>query len=594
MQTITPESDCLDLEFAEASHQPGVASSSVFARYGLSSLDVLLCFGAFAAMCAYTPFFFSWHSAPRMVIVLVAVLPGLMALGWLARVGDRPAQLAVAFLAWAVVSAAFSDNVGLSLRGTVIQNSSVLTYAAAFGLWALAHFMSGAGRKLMLGTVMVGVGLNAAVGAAQVVFQLEDRNLGLSGGRALGLTPNPIELAALMLVGIFVCLAFVSPVESRRWLRPAAFGLFAFGAVLAFTSTRIALLAFVIVAIGDTVRTRSAQRMIGAALAAGGVIVGTALSRLFQLGSDPLSRAGSVDAGGREDWWVAGWHAFAERPILGWGVGRFRSAIQGELSFEHVALSADSQAIPDAHNIVVGMVVALGIPGLVLLACFAAAVSRRASGVYSLALIAVPMIWLLQPIAQTTLILYMTLLGIAVTTRAENRPTLAGLPNSVKPGVWVTAVLLGIGAASWVMVAEYRLSQAALALDGAAFESAAGMYLGDPILSDVGATIWIGRLTFDDDAADRIVAQMERTVELEPTRSYWHARLGLGLAQQEDWEGAVAAANRALELQPTSIQAWSTLLYVAEQTGDQELYGPAMNAVCRLELDSCVGDRPAE
>ena len=83
-----------------------------------------------------------------------------------------------------------------------------------------------------------------------------------------------------------------------------------------------------------------------------------------------------------------------------------------------IAANGDSQAIPDAHNIFVSMAVELGVPGMMLLVVFGFCVARRATGVYALALIAVPIIWLLQPIALTTVILYMVLLGIAVTSGA--------------------------------------------------------------------------------------------------------------------------------------------------------------------------------
>ena len=119
------------------SANPRRGGKSAFARFGLSSLDVLMCFAVFAAMCAYTPFLYTWFWAPRMAIILVVVLPGLIALGWLARSGDRAARIAVGFLAWTFVSAMFSDNAWLSLRGTIAQNMSVLSIAAVFGLWAL-------------------------------------------------------------------------------------------------------------------------------------------------------------------------------------------------------------------------------------------------------------------------------------------------------------------------------------------------------------------------------------------------------------------------------------------------------------------------
>ena len=135
----------------------------------------------------------------------------------------------------------------------------------------------------MLGTVLVGVSVNGAVGAIQILFQLDEGNLGLLDGRAVGLTPNPIELAALMLVGLFVCLVLVSegPLGSHRL---AVTGLFAYGTVLSFTSTRIALIAFLVVSIGTLATRRNRNQLIGSGVAILGIVSGTVLSRLFGLG----------------------------------------------------------------------------------------------------------------------------------------------------------------------------------------------------------------------------------------------------------------------------------------------------------------------
>ena len=560
---------------------------SAFARHGLSTLDVLMSFAVLAAMCAYTPFLYTWFWAPRMAIVLATVLPGMIALGCLARGGDRAARLAVGFLAWTFVSAMFSDNAWLSLRGTIAQNTFVLSYAAALGLWALAHYMSKAGRRLMLGAVLVGVSLNGVVGAIQIFFQLDDRNLGLSGGRAVGLTPNPIELAALMLVGLFICLVLVSE-GSLGSHRLALLGLFGYGSVLSFTSTRIALIAFLVVSIGTLATRRNRNQLAGFGFALLGVVSGTVLSRLFGSVGDVLSRSSTSNPGSRGDWWVAGWHALMERPVLGWGVGRFRSAIQGELPFGPIAANGDSQAIPDAHNIFVSMAVELGVPGMVLLVMFGFCVARRTTGVYALALIAVPIIWLLQPIALTTVIVYMILLGIAVTSGnrpgVPTQPDLDRLPTAIR-SMLVGATVVGMAAAGWFLVAEYRLSEAAFDFDGDAFDGAAAMYFGDPIVSDLGIDIWAPASLYDPDFGDQLIERMAKTVDLEPTRAYWRARLAWGLAHQADYREATAEAHRALDLQPTSALAWQTLLFVSDQTDDDQLHLDAMDAVCRLRSE---------
>ena len=157
---------------------------------------------------------------------------------------------------------------------------------------------------------------------------------------------------------------------------------------MSFTSTRIALIAFLVVSIGTLATRRNRNQLAGFGVALLGVVSGTVLSRLFGSVGDVLSRSSTSNPGARGDWWVAGWHALMERPVLGWGVGRFRSAIQGELPFGPIAANGDSQAIPDAHNIFVSMAVELGVPGMVLLVTFGFCVARRATGVYALALMA--------------------------------------------------------------------------------------------------------------------------------------------------------------------------------------------------------------
>ena len=360
--------------------------------------------------------------------------------------------------------------------------------------------------------------------------------------------------------------------------------------MISFTSTRIALIAFFVVSVGIVATRRNRNQLIGSGVAILGMVSGTVLWRLFGPGGDALARSSTVNGGGRVDWWLAGWHAVRERPVLGWGAGRFRSAIQGELSFAHIAANGDSQAIPDAHNIFVSMAVELGVPGMVLLIAFGLCVARRASGVYALALIAVPIIWLLQPIALTTVIVYMVLLGIAVTTSGPSgvatQPDLGRLPTAVR-SMFVGAVLIGVVAAGWLLVAEYRLSEAALELDGEAFDDAAAMYFGDPIVSDVGIDIWAPASLYDPNFGDELIERTAKAVDLEPTRAYWRARLAWSLAHQADYGGATAEAYRALELQPTSTLAWQTLLYVSDETDDDQLHRDAMAAVCRLELDAC-------
>ena len=559
----------------------------------IGTLDLFLVSVVVICWCGYVPILFSWFWTPRMAVALVAAVPGLVALVVLAVRGQLASRLALGVIAWAFVGAIASDNVRLSMLGAAGQESHVLAYVAAFGLWALAQFMSAAGRRLLHIVLLAAIVVNAVFGALQMFFQIDGVDLGLSGGRSVGLTPNPIFLASIMLVGIFALLSGID-VATARSVRWSLGAVTVFGAVLAFTATRVALIAFVVVAVGVVVSRWHPLRAVGVAVTACGIFVGVTLARVLGAESDALSRSTEVHAGGRVEWWIGGLRATLERPVFGWGPGRFRSALQGDFSFASVAAGGDNQSMPDAHNIVVTTLVALGIPGFLLLAAFAYTVIRRARGVYCSALIAVLIVWLLQPAGLVMLLPFMVLLGVSMPgicdSPAAGRLTCAAGGDQRLPlatWVWAGATAVGVVAASWLLVADYRLANAALDSDGAAFAATEGMFLGDPIISDVGATIWIRNSLVDEIAGQRVIPQLERTVKLEPSRPYWHARLARAYAAKGDYGGSVASARRALDLQPTSAQAWTTLLYVAEQTDDDLLLDESMEAVCLLDLDEC-------
>lgn len=565
---------------------PRSVNRSFLAQHHLTWLDVAIASAFVFLTCVYTPFFFSWFWTPRAVVVLLAALPGVLALVLRAMSGSRSAQIAVGFLTWITLSALASDNAILALKGTISQDSFVLAYVGAFGLWALAQFLSPAGRSALVPTVYVAIGLNAFLGCLQMLAQIEHGNLGLSGGRAVGLTPNPIHLASYMLLGIFMC---AEARGNRRRGNLAIAGLVIFGATLSFTSTRVALFAFALIGCIVIIRGRTWHAVRSMAWATVGIVVGAVIARLYGTGTDPMSRT-TIGGSGRTEWWVAGWGAFRERPLLGWGVGRFRTAIQDRLSADAVARLGDVQAIPDAHNVIVAVAVAVGIPGLVLLGWFVWEAVRRSRGVYRYGIAAMSLVWLLQPVALATLLPLMILLGVAMSdpsgAGASSTAGEVGL-DRVPKVAWAIATTVGVVAAGWLMVAEYRLSEAALAVDAQAFEAVEGMYFRDPLVSDVGSTLWAGSASKDFYRDEHLLDQLRSTVAIEPTRPHWWTRLGgleLGMGMTDE---AVEHARRALELQPTSVAAWGILEYVGEQTGDDALRGEATEALCRLLPEQC-------
>ena len=117
---------------------------------------------------------------------------------------------------------------------------------------------------------------------------------------------------------------------------------------------------------------------------------GAATDRLTTSGTWPRSRI-----------WSYGWKAFLDRPITGYGLGRFRPAVQRFFSPSSSAREASDdliQAWYDPHNIVVQVVVTLGIVGLALFVWFVACLARAdAGGPLVWAAIGIALSWLLQP-----------------------------------------------------------------------------------------------------------------------------------------------------------------------------------------------------
>ena len=86
-----------------------LSGESTFARLGLSSGDLLVLAVAFFFCTAIGPFFVFPTYTPRMVLLLLAVLPGIVVArpAWHAA-RDRAAVAACVLAVWIVVAALFS------------------------------------------------------------------------------------------------------------------------------------------------------------------------------------------------------------------------------------------------------------------------------------------------------------------------------------------------------------------------------------------------------------------------------------------------------------------------------------------------------
>jgi hypothetical protein len=418
--------------------------------------------------------------------------------------------------------------------------------------------------------------IGALIGLLQVVLQLETGSLALRNGRATGFLNNAVYFGAMCAAGLGAATARLSKAGSP-WIL-AAIALLGIGTSL--SGSRVALLAVVAtcVALLATQRTRRAAVSVVAAAAALGL--GVLIDRFMGVGRNAADRLAENTGGGRITAWSYGLDAWTDRPVVGYGLGMFRPAVQDRFSLEFVrdhARDEVSQAWFDPHNVVVGMLVSVGVVGLVLMSIWFALAVRRANGPLLWALIPIGLHWMLQPISLFTLPLAMLFLGAA----APSERTAAIGRRWLAPVV-AAGVLLG----GYLLVADVRLRLAVDAEDPVAAESAASMFGADPIARDIVAQLY----EFDVDRSDRddqVIEWRRKTAEAEPDRPFWWSLLGIRLIDVGRPDEAEAAIDAARELQEYNTRTWTAYGRLAIEREDADGLQEALDLLCELGQEDC-------
>src|SRR3954469_15804778 len=99
---------------------------------------------------------FYW--TPKAALLLVALIPGLVALPRLVVARERAAIAAAAFLGVSALATVLSPSPLLSLVGLYIESSSLLFVAALVGSWALGRGLSAPAARA-LGSVVIAAGV---------------------------------------------------------------------------------------------------------------------------------------------------------------------------------------------------------------------------------------------------------------------------------------------------------------------------------------------------------------------------------------------------------------------------------------------------
>lgn len=524
--------------------------------------------------------------SPRMAGIVFAIPLGVLLLYRMARHGDRATLFALAALGWATLTAFWQSTPMLHVFGSMSNEASVLIFLGALSCWAIGRWLTDDGRRLLPYVVIGALALNALVGIAQFLVQVEGGPLNLRGDRAQGLTTYSVYFGALM-SGAAVLLAALTVPRRYQIAQVAGVGFFAFASSL--SGSRAALGAAVLGVLWVVAQRRNLLSVVAAGATVAGTVGGALLQASYGANRSSLQRltsgSGGDIVGGGISWRLDGWSAsiagWLERPIAGWGVGNHRASVQAHLGDGY------RQSSPrfDAHNIVLEWLTTVGVVGALLFAAFAVACIVGARGPMAVAAAVIALNWTLEPAGISTLPLALLLLGAAMpwpsrpsAGRRADRRVLAALATSV--------VLAGT-----FVAADLRLSAAIDNSDLETLERYAAVVWFDPTPADLVGQVWLNRFTesagADSDALREAADWALVAADRQRQAPRWTDSAAARHMVLDDHAAARALLDRSLALQPRRAETWELTLLLAEHTDDQRLAEEAMTVLCDIGHRRC-------
>ena len=505
--------------------------------------------------------------APRYVTMpLIFALGIILAPRLLSGPMRRPALLALAFLAWAGVATLTAPDMTVAFWGRYSLGTGWLFMGALVAAWMLGASVRPGAAALVERGIWVACVANASIALLQQVVDLSGLSLGLYGGRSAGLYGNPVYLAELLAGGLWLALC-----RQRRWSFGNVAGLLIITAALAVSGSRWALGVALLAAGASMIhlgwrRGGAATLLVLAGLAFGS---GLASAGISGGGTTGIDRAGAAPASGirpRLDTWRSALPAIGARPVLGWGPNGFLAATSLHRTLAIARAEGPDTLFGDAHNVVVEIAVATGLPGLALflgwlVLGFGAVRRVDLDPDVSIALagftVASMTMMLVEPLHVGVTPVALLALGAAAAAGRDS----AGGPRRTSPAVGRAAagMLCAAGLATMIVLAVglIDLRHAELADDPAAARSAARLL---PRWAEPASVV--ARMTSFHAIVDR--DQAARTESLlwyraaagrdsqDPTP--WN-EWGGALTLAGDEQAAAAAYKHALARNPWSLQA---------------------------------------
>ena len=329
---------------------------------------------------------------PLTLLALAAWIAGAAARPQAPAAGPgrrRPAafdllDLAIAlFAAWQVVAALAAPVAVTAWFGAYNRLGGALFWLALAALAVLARRLAADPRTLdallwpvaALPVLAGGAALAQALGAAPV-WPAGHWAL----GRAVGTTGNPVTLAGLCLIVVWLGALAATSVLPRalKWWCALGCALGLVGLVLAVSRAAYASLLVGALVLATVWAVRGERRRLaGLAGVAAAVLLATFLytpgpgwfggalfERVHNQASAPGVKLGQLDAG-RVAFWKVALRGVRHRPVTGYGPGSYIVAYR-RFATGTTAQDRPMSAVTDAHSLPLGMAVESGLPGLLL------------------------------------------------------------------------------------------------------------------------------------------------------------------------------------------------------------------------------------
>jgi O-antigen ligase len=566
---------------------------------------LLVAFGALLLSIVYVPGMMAAPVTARLPIVLVGAAPGVVALVGLLRRRDRAALWLGGLLAWSLASALLSTVPALSLLPSLGTDDGWLIFAASACWWASGRRLGGGGEHAVIVALAAGVVANVGLSFSQALSDGRGTELlDFTYGRSMGFYGNPVYLGGFLAGGLaLLATATVRSTRSAWWIGYGLVALVAAGINL--SGSRVALVGGILVTAVGLIRT-DLRRSLGVLAA---VAFGLAASWTLVPNSGASRVAGDQASSGlvpRIETWKVGGEALLDRPVLGWGPGRWMEATAPGTTLRQSTTERAESVYTHAHNLVAEQAVTTGVVGLLLLLGFVWAASRHARGPCLWFAAGVAITWALEPTHLGTTPLVFLALGVAVRAapadERNDRPT----PATSRGEALATSLLVAVALAASVPVVAADLAlRRSLDTSGPSEElagrrSASRWLPYDPELSDHVTTGYarVALIEGDEASGPEAVAQAERTHDLEPTNHLWLARLaqydgtwGPG-SEEERLARSDERLRQALELQPWSPVTLTYLYQNAVVRNDDRDITTWRRRLC--QLDRCPNAPSAE